>query len=311
MKNIKRLGYIVLIVMVIILSLTIYTNANKKNEENQKEKIFSEVKFVENKIMNLFNTMNNIETRNHMIVSSELSKETTKKSDSGSGSSQGSSGGDSSSSSSGSTKEESSSSGSSSSEGTNGGDEQNNKKFELQSQGVLTNTKDINWDSVKSEVEVLYTSLPSITMDLYQMNINKEDILGFNTQYDKLAGAVKAEKKQETLDELTKVYEFLAKFLRSSEQEELYTTLVETKHNIFKAYAKLDGQNWQQISNDVKNAIDTYSQLLSNTEIDGRQQYNISKGYIMINELQNAVNLKDSSVFLIKYKNLLEEINNL
>ena len=224
MKNIKRLGYIVLIVMVIILSLTIYTNASKKNEENQKEKIFSEVKFVENKIMNLFNTMNNIETRNHMIVSSELSKETTKKSDSGSGSSQGSSGGDSSSSSSGSTKEESSSSGSSSSEGTNGGDEQNNKKFELQSQGVLTNTKDINWDSVKSEVEVLYTSLPSITMDLYQMNINKEDILGFNTQYDKLAGAVKAEKKQETLDELTKVYEFLAKFLRSSEQEELYTT---------------------------------------------------------------------------------------
>ena len=29
----------------------------------------------------------------------------------------------------------------------------------------------------------------------------------------------------------------------------------------------------------------------------------------MLNELQNAVNLKDKEIFLIKYKNLLEEIN--
>ena len=31
----------------------------------------------------------------------------------------------------------------------------------------------------------------------------------------------------------------------------------------------------------------------------------------MLNELQNAVNLKDTTVFLIKYKNLLEEMNNI
>ena len=31
----------------------------------------------------------------------------------------------------------------------------------------------------------------------------------------------------------------------------------------------------------------------------------------MLNELQNATNVKDEAVFLIKYKNLLEEINNM
>ena len=31
----------------------------------------------------------------------------------------------------------------------------------------------------------------------------------------------------------------------------------------------------------------------------------------MLNELQNAVNVQDTSVFLIKYKNILEEMNNL
>ena len=44
--------------------------------------------------------------------------------------------------------------------------------------------------------------------------------------------------------------------------------------------------------------------------IDARQQYNVSKGYVMLNELQNATLLQDTAVFLIKYKNLLEEFNN-
>lgn len=160
-------------------------------------------------------------------------------------------------------------------------------------------------------MEGIYVSIPSITMDFYELNLNQEDILGFNTQYDNLTKAVKSEKKEEVLARLTSVYDYLPKFLRGASQDALYTTIIETKSHIFKAYSKLDGGNWQEISSDIKNAIDTYSKLLTNTEIDARKQYNISKGYIMINELQNAINLKETSVFLIKYKNLLEEFNNI
>ena len=308
MKKIKRIGYIVLIVIVVVLSLTIYTNASKDNEKNQKEKTFSEIKYMETKIASLLNAMNNIESRNFSVVTSEFSKETTEQSSNDNTSTNGSGGN---SSSGGDNSSSGGSSSDSSSQGTNGEDEQDKKKFELKAIGVLTNTDDIDWDSVKSEIEILYTSLPSITLDLYQLNVNQEDVLGFNTEYDKLASIAKDEKKEETLVELTNVYEYLPKFLRSSGQEELYTTLVETKYYIFKGYSKLDGQNWQEISKDIKSAIDIYSTLLTNTEIEASKQYNISKGYIMLNELQNAVNLQDSSVFLIKYKNLLEEINHI
>ena len=303
------MGYIVLIAIMAILSLTIYTNASKDDGENQKEKTFSEIKFMETKLTNLFNTMNNIEARNYSVVTSELSKETTEKSNNDNSSSKNGSEGESSSGGDSSTSGENSSD--TSSQGTSTQDEQDKKKFELKPNGVLTNTDDINWESVKSEIESLYTSLPSITIDLYQLNVKQEDILAFNTEYDKLASMAKDEKKEEVLTELTKVYEYLPKFLRSSGQDELYTTLVETKYNIFKGYSRLDRQNWQGISNDVNNSINSYSKLLANTDIDARKQYNISKGYIMLNELQNAVNLQDSSVFLIKYKNLLEEINNI
>lgn len=305
MKKIKAIGYIILIVIVVVLSLTIYTNASKDTSTNQKDKIFAEIKLIETKISNLLNTMNNIEARNYSVVTSELSKATTEKSESDNGSLKG-----------GSEGEEDSNSKKGSSGDMNDsttseeGDSQKNKKFDLKSKGILTNTDDINWDNIKTEIENLYTSLPTITIDLYQGNVDQGDVLAFNTEYDKLTNVVKDEKKEETLAQLTKVYEFIPKFLRSSGQEEIYTTVAETKYNVFKGYSKLDSKNFEEISGDIKSAIDSYSKLLTSTNIDARKQYNISKCYIMLNELQNAVNLQDEAVFLIKYKNLLEEFNN-
>ena len=71
----------------------------------------------------------------------------------------------------------------------------------------------------------------------------------------------------------------------------------------------MDLKNWQEVSNDIKQASNVFSKLLTDTTIDTNKQYTISKIYVMINELQNAVNVEDETVFLIKYKNILEEMN--
>ncbi len=325
MKKLKRIGYIILIIIVAILSLTIYTNASKNDEEDTKQKTLAEVKYVEEKLASLCNKMNNIQVKNYKVITSELSRKTTEKlsenSSSGSGSEESSSQGNSSGGGSSSGGEETSGGGSSSGSSSTGGNsssggesgqnEEEMQKFELQSNGVLTNNDDIDWNTIKMEIENLYTSIPSITMDLYQTKINQADILAFNNQFDNLTSVVKDDKKEPILQELTKVYDFLPKFLKASEQEELYTTIIETKNNVIKAYSKLDSDNWEEISNDVKNAINSYSKLLTNTTIPKEKQYNISKIYVMLNELQNAVNLQDATVFLVKYKNLVEEFGNI
>ncbi len=313
MKKFKQIAYILLIAIVVILSLTIYTNANKNNDETEKEKVFSQIKYLETKLINLFNTMNNIKTTDYNIITTEISGETTENTSQGGSQGEGqsqSSGGESSKSSdSGKSGESSGSSGSSDSQ-SEGKKEQNQKMFELKSTDVLTSKEEINWDSIKSEVENIYSDLPSIIMDFYQLNtINQEDILNFNKEYDNLTVIVQEENKENTLAQLSKIYDYLPKFLKSSSQEELYTTIIETKANILKGYAKIDGEKWDEISNDIKAAIESYSKLLTNTNVPATKQSKISKGYIMINELQNAVNVQDKAVFLIKYKNLLEELS--
>ena len=305
MKKYKKMAYVFLVIIILGMSVAVYANVNKDSKKDNKET--SEIEFIETKLVDLLNEMNHIETRNYSVSVSEITKQSQKKENQESKSST-SDGQD--------LQSESGSGGDSGQEGTNNSEDssqetESSKKFELKSNGVLSSSSDIDWNYVKSEIETLYSSIPTITLDLYQINIAQEDILGFNKEFDNLTKIVKQENKEGTLKELSALYEYIPKFVNSITDDEMKKCLIESKSNLFKAYSKLDSKNWNEISKDTKQAISTYSKLLTNTNIDSSKQYGISKGYIMINELQNAVDLQDESVFLIKYKNILEEINNL
>lgn len=301
MKNLKRIGYIVLIAIIIILGFIIYSNANKNNENNQQEKVLSEIKYIESKLVQLFNEMNKIESRNYTISIGEILKDSSSSQNSIESNSGGSEGGTSSGEESDSTDNSNSSLNS----------DQDNKKFELQLSGVLTNKEDINWDYIKGEIENIYTSLATITIDFYQIGTTQENVIKFNQQLDKLSIAIKEENKELVLGELSNLYTNLSNITQNINGNELYKKVIKIKDNIFKAYSKLDTGNWEEIANDISNAITLYSELLTNTTENIEKQYEINKGYILINEMQNAVNLQDVSIFLIKYKNLLEELNSI
>ena len=315
MKKYRIIAYIVLITIIIIISSVIYVNANKNPEEDEKQKVSSEMEFLEDKLLDLLNMMNNIQTSKYKVTVKEVPTETQgsrKENTSSSGnqssesSSQGENKTEENSNTQGSDSEGSSSQ--SSSEQSNG---EESKKYELELNGILSGNQQIDWKNVKGEIEELYMSVPTITLDLYEMNINKDEILNFNKEYDNLIATVKNENKEEVLGILNNLYSYMPKFVQNTNDDNSYKTVVETKSYIISAYSKLDTENWDSINDDIKKAIDVYSKLLTDTNIDKEKQYSLNKSYVILNEIQNAVNIKDKSVFLIKYKNLIEELNNI
>lgn len=316
MKKFKKISYIVLIIIIAILLVVIYSTISTGSSKNEKSKALAEVEFLEMKLETMLNQMNNIETRNYDVSVSEISKQKQSQQSGGTSeaesSEEGANGGGSSKQGKSSEgeqgndtkKQESSSSGNSQSSETS-------KKFELDPIGVLSTAQEVKWDNIKNEIEILYSSIPTITLDLYQLNVSQEDVLGFNKEFDTLTTIVKSENKEEALASLSKLYEFIPKFLQNATDDEVDKVIANTKNDIFKAYSKLDSKNWEEIGTDTKQAIDKFSKLLSSTNVEQNKQYKISKTFVMINELQNAVEVEDESVFLIKYKNILEEMNNI
>ena len=315
MKKYRIIAYIVLITVIIIISSVIYVNANKNPEEDEKQKVSSEMEFLEDKLLDLLNMMNNIQTSKYKVTVKEVPTETqgskkentsSSENQSSESSSQGENKSEENSNTRGSDSEGSSSQ--SSSEQSNG---EESKKYELELNGILSGNQQIDWKNVKGEIEELYISVPTITLDLYEININKDEILNFNKEYDNLIATVKNENKEEVLGILNNLYSYMPKFVQNTNDDNSYKTVVETKSYIISAYSKLDTENWDSINDDIKKAIDIYSKLLTDTNIDKEKQYSLNKSYVILNEIQNAVNIKDKSVFLIKYKNLIEERNNI
>lgn len=326
MKKYSKLAYILLVLIVLICGFFIYRvfAKNGENSEDVKSKAFSDVKFIESTFLSLFNDMNNIDFENYKLIvteaenkdeSSGANSESGNSGDSGSSGESGSSGNSEGGSGGGSGGSESGGSGSSSgtsSAAQSADSSQTNKQYNLEETGVLTGSTDIDWEKVKNQVESVYASLYTMTLDLYQTSSNQQDIVNFNKEYDNLVKAVKEENKENTLKELSTLYDYLPKFIENCSDDEKEIVVAKTKNEIFKAYSILEQEDWDKISDNVNNAIQEFTKLVTNvSNQETGNQYNINKTYVMLNELQNAVQIKDKEVFLIKYKNLLEELQNM
>lgn len=325
MKKTSKIWYIILIIIgVFIIGFGIYYTVAKSKDKNTEEqdlnaKVSSELEYIEEKFVNLFNKMNNIEYENYKITVKDVEKSESNDKESGatttgeeksgntsssdSQSSGGSQGGDS---------QGGNSEGSNSSQGESSSEQAaDNQMYELQAIGVLTQDSQIDWEKTKTEVENIYVSIPTITLDLYQTNVNQQDILDFNSKFDNLTVAIKNENKQETLQNLIEVYKYMPTFAEAvSQNSNIKKTALDTKLNIFQGYSKLDSGDWTTISNDIQTGIQTFAKLLTDAQIEEQKQYSINKIYVMLNELKSASEKKNVEIFLIKYKNLIEELNN-
>lgn len=302
MKKYTKIAYITLILIVLLSGFFIYKVFGKNNSSNEKigEKTLSEVKNLEREFQNLFNQLNNISFENYKISSSKIKKEENENQSSSSNKKSASnSGGNSEKTENSENQEESNST-------------EDNKQYKLEEVGVLTENTDIDWKQIKNDVEKMYTSLYPTTLDLYQTSTNQQDIANFNKEYDNLTKAVKDENKEDSLKELSILYDYLPKFVENCTEDEKEKVVIKTKNYIFKAYSVLDKEEWDTISDNINSATQEFTKLVTNiSNKENINQYNINKVYVMINELQNAVTLKDKEVFLIKYKNLLEELQNI
>lgn len=292
--------YIIVIVFIILISFFIYSNISKASDSDLsiQNKALSEVQYFESKIIYMFNSLNNIEFDNYKISSQDITEKAKKSAESSSsaGSGEGDASGEKS---------------SSSNDSANKSPNERVKKYSLESKGVLTNNEQINWDNIKKEAEILQSSIATMILDLYEIGVNSNEILSFNKEYDKLLVEIKNENIESTLYELSLLYQYIPKFISECNTDEQYRIVINTKVNILNAYSILDSEEWTKIYNYIKIANEEFSRLLTDINLKSKNQYTTNKCYILINGLLDSIETKDKEIFLIKYRNLMEELNNM
>ena len=285
MKNLKTYLLILFAIVIILLVFFLVKNIKNDNYHKENEKLLSEIKYMDNKLTYLLNSVNNISLENYKISVTKTSTKNKSQSQSQNG------------------QEETSNS---TSQGEESVSNSSTEQYELKENRILTNGQETDWENIKNEVEILYSTIPTLTLDLYNMNVRQDNIIDFNKDFDALTIAIKEENKSETLINLANLYRYLPAYVSNFSNDQDYINLLETKSNVFNGYVFINIENWEEANNSIKKSIDSFSKIMNSLN-NNSSNYDTNKIYIILNELQRAVDLKDRDIFLIKYKSFLEE----
>ena len=307
----KGFSRILIAVIIIMLGLTIWDiYKNKSNGSTIEEKVTVEIEYLDENITDIINYLNNITINTYTVNKIESEEQETGQNQSSGGQSTSgseggqSSGGGSSENSGGGSGE--SSGNSSSNEGGNGeGSEKEVVQYQIEKNNILNSDREVtNWEQIKNDIEKLYTSLVTIELDLEEIGVENSEILAFSELLDNTIISIKEENKEKSIENLAKLYKYIPKFCQANDEKKY---VYQTKAEIIEAYSMVDKEEWEQIEEKINLAEEKFSKAAEKSS----KKIITNKVTLLLKDFKEGIKLKDKDVFYIKYKNLLDELNNL
>lgn len=298
------------IAIVIIFVAYIVTSTNnyiKSNSKKIDEKTEEEIRQLEEKLVEMINSLNNISFTNTVLKqTSEKSSSTNSDNNSSNNSS------DSSSNDSNSGQNSQSSGNSDNNSNSISSKTEEQVKYEIQKNDILLiDLSDIDWKYIKANTESIYNLWANLIVDLHELNVNNQDILNFSNTLDQVTLSVKQENKYASVTNLVSLYSYLPIYVNQFSNNENEKNLFLTKNCVLNTYALIDQQNWDEMKKQTASAIEYFSNIMNNIENNERQNKNkITKIYVLLNELYSSIDLKDKELYYIKYRNVMEELIN-
>ena len=303
--------FIIIFLFIIVLSLLFWKNSYSRENNILVLKTEKEIEHLQEKIIGMMNSLNNITLSNSILV--EEKTEQSNQNEQGSQNNQQSNNGNSNQEGkSGENKQSNNSSNTSNSKNNEQTSSQNSTKYEIKNDSILIKEQQpIDWDYIKSSVESIHSTWATLTIDLHSLNVNSQDILNFSNTLDQITISAKQEDKIATLNNLASLYAFFPVYMNQISDNNEKINIEYMKTNVLNSYAFLDQDKWEDMKNQLTNAINYFTNVLNTVNEDKSNQTNMSKIYVLLNELNNSVNLKDKDLYMIKYRNLMEELVNI
>lgn len=303
MNKMKKKTIPILLMLVLTISLT---GCGKKDEtETLNQKIVSEIEYLDNSLINMLNNTIGISFENYIVKAEQVNEKSaatdSKESETSSEGSEtsnkegtGSTGG----------------SGQASKIGKEGSQSStNNMNYKMVGNEILLQEKSTEWQTLKADIEKLYSAWSTITLDLYKLNVNAQNILNFNTDLDAATQAIKNEDKTQTLNTISKLYSYIPIYSKETSKNEQTSNVYNTKYNILNACVKIEQGNLEETKRELSNAEQSFLPVINNMSSKENNEININKAYILIKDLQQSTDNIDKDVFYIKYKNLIQQLN--
>jgi len=299
----KFLVWIIILLLVIGIVFACFlfyasASSNGKNTGDLKEKVTEEISYMDSNLILLLNSLNHISYENYRVQTEEMESSeqgNSQSSESDSSNSQGQSG----SQESGSSEE-------------NQGNGSTQKQSKITANNILNSDRnEVDWNKMKQIAENVYSSWAVVELDLHALNIKPEEILQLSSDLKSSVMQIEKEDKTNALITLANTYMTLTRVINEYETSSMKKQVGYTKANIINAYAILETNRWEDCATFLKEAEGYLNQVMNDVTVGENQQVKISKAYVLLKEMQESVQLRDTSLFYINYKNAMQTLESI
>lgn len=295
----KYIVTIIVLFIIIFLSIGgffVYANVKKNDSNNMQtltDKGISEIEYLDSSIISIMNEINNISYSSYRIISEEIKSENS-----------------------------TSSSGSSSNSESNSSakDEKSNSESQentINNSQMITNSllnknnSEVNWTDLNSQLQEIYSSWPTIMMDLTILNVNKDNLLKFNSKLDEIVKHFENKDSKKALISLSELYDLVNIYIKDFSNDENQKAVFDVRARILSAYAYTESEDWTKVSENITKAKEHFA-TIANDQVNNINRIDvINKSYILINELEQDSKEKSIKTFLVNYENLMQELHNI
>lgn len=158
------------------------------------------------------------------------------------------------------------------------------------------------------QVEQIYQIWNTVSLDLHNLNIEGNSILAFSDGLNNSTQAIKNKDKAKAMEELAKLYELLPKYVQTYEPEAQKTKMLAIETQVVSSYVSVTNEKWQEAATTLTETEKQFANILNTVNENHENQTTMSQCYIIVNELRNAVNLKDKDIFYIQYHNFITKM---
>lgn len=284
-KNVIIIIATSIIVILALLSLIIFSK-NENNDSKLEDKVSQEIRYLDKCLISILENFNSLNNENYIKEEnnsrSQLDSVQRVYENNNSGNTN--------------NNEESSSK-----------NDENNKDLDSNQNSILAkNGKyDVNWNSIQIQIEELYQTWNTIAIDLNSLNVDGNSILTFSEILNNSTQNIKNKDKEKSINSVSKLYQLLPTYSESFMPNSKETNILKIQSKVVTSYMYVTNEKWQEAQTQITDASNQFTNLLNSVDQNFQNQSTLNQCYIIINELNNAIKLKDKEIFFVEYQNLI------
>lgn len=295
-----------ILLIIIIFTLCGCTNIFKADTPSLEEKVDEELRYIDSEVISMLNSFNGIIYTNYKVIPSEIKQTNTASNPNNQMNESGST-----TSSEQKESQETSSESTSSSSKSQGNTQEKKSEvntLKMEPNTILDNKHNINWNKIKSNIEILYSSWITIKLDLEKLGVQTELLNEFSDELDKSMISIKKEDTTAAIENLTNLYDILSQFVVMCSNDNYKISIYKTKKSVLYTYKCINDEKWDEAGLKIKEAENTFKEIKDTNNTEDNRRINIQRSNILIKELDKCLQLKDKEVALVKYKALIQEL---